>query len=329
MILGATVLGAAPTAHAARPDACFTQSVANPVPGESVTFDSSCSRDRDSDGRITGRAWDTDDDGRYDDFPNDVSITVQFPAPGTYEVKLGVVDDDGDKDTEARTVRVNAVPSPSFANEPAAPRPGDTVTFISTSSDSDGTIVSYEWALDADGAFDDGTGTSVSRAFPAAGSYTVSLRVTDDHGAQAVATRTIEVAQPDATFPAAPQPPRLLDPFPTVRIRGRTTTRGVNLSLFQVRGPVGSIVKLRCSGRRCAAKRMSARIKSRSAVGSVRFKRLERTLTAGTVLRVYVSQPGLIGKYTRFRIRRLALPLRTDRCLMPGSTKPVTCPGSS
>ena len=197
-------------------------------------------------------------------------------------------------------------------------------------------------------------------SFPAAGLHVVGLRATDNSGGTATATDTIQVGEapviPDDTTPRdqpAPgdifdtstpvgsvppvvpvvpdvpvEPLRWLDPFPTVRIRGRTTTSGVRLSLFTVRAPAGSTVKLRCAGSSCTKKSMSETVKSRAAAGNVRFKRVERTLRAGTVLQVYVSQRGLVGKYTRFKIRRLALPVRTDRCLMPGSTKPVGCPRS-
>jgi hypothetical protein len=61
-------------------------------------------------------------------------------------------------------------------------------------------------------------------------------------------------------------------------------------------------------------------------VATLRFKALERTLPAGTRVQVTVTRRGLVGKYTRFRIRRLQLPVRTDRCVMPGSKRPSACP---
>jgi hypothetical protein len=44
-------------------------------------------------------------------------------------------------------------------------------------------------------------------------------------------------------------------------------------------------------------------------------------------IEVYVTKPGMIGKFTRFTIRKGKAPSRIDRCLMPGSTKPVRCSG--
>jgi hypothetical protein len=134
--------------------------------------------------------------------------------------------------------------------------------------------------------------------------------------------------------PAAPplppvQPPlRLLEPFPVVRMRGRTTPRGARLSLFTIRGPHGATAKVRCKGRGCPAKRMRAKIKTKSRKGAraIRFRRLERFLRAGIELRVTVTKPGTVGKYTRIRIRRMKLPVRVDRCVRPGSAKPTACP---
>jgi hypothetical protein len=34
----------------------------------------------------------------------------------------------------------------------------------------------------------------------------------------------------------------------------------------------------------------------------------------------------MVGKYTRIRIRKLAVPVRSDRCLLPDSPKPTACP---
>jgi hypothetical protein len=59
----------------------------------------------------------------------------------------------------------------------------------------------------------------------------------------------------------------------------------------------------------------------------VRIRRLEgRLLRAGSVLRVFVSSVDDVGKYTRFRIRGGKPPLRRDRCILPDSLSPISCP---
>jgi len=94
--------------------------------------------------------------------------------------------------------RCNRDPKPAFDANESYPEPGETVEFDGTqSSDSDGSIVSYDWD------FDDGTTTSgdvVTHSF-SEGTHTVELNVTDDEGASETTTETIEVA-PD-TAPTA------------------------------------------------------------------------------------------------------------------------------
>lgn len=95
--------------------------------------------------------------------------------------------------------RCNRDPEPSFDANESSPEPGETVEFdASPTSDSDGSIVSYEWD------FDDGNATSgdfVTHNF-SEGTYTVELNVTDDEGASEITTKTIEVA-PDTAPTAA------------------------------------------------------------------------------------------------------------------------------
>jgi PKD repeat protein len=70
----------------------------------------------------------------------------------------------------------------------------------SASSDSDGTVVSYEWA------FGDGTavsGATVEHAYAQPGTYTVTLTVTDDDGASASDSTTVAVTTPNAPPTAA------------------------------------------------------------------------------------------------------------------------------
>jgi PKD repeat protein len=88
----------------------------------------------------------------------------------------------------------NTAPTASFTAGGTSVEIGDPVAFDATgSSDSDGSIESYEWA------FDDGTTATsqqVDHAFGSAGTYEVTLTVTDDDGATATATETVTVTDP-------------------------------------------------------------------------------------------------------------------------------------
>ncbi|CCE74741.1 conserved hypothetical protein [Clavibacter nebraskensis NCPPB 2581] len=71
----------------------------------------------------------------------------------------------------------------------------------STSTDADGTVASYAWAF-GDGTT--GTGKTATHAYAAAGTYAVSLTVTDDKGlASAKKDGTVTVTAPVVTPPAA------------------------------------------------------------------------------------------------------------------------------
>jgi hypothetical protein len=112
----------------------------------------------------------------------------------------------------------------------------------------------------------------------------------------------------------------MLRPFPIVRIRGYFKRGGVRVTLLSVNAPSSAQVAARCVGSGCPVH--SVRVASAPA----RLRAFERFLPAGTVLQVRVTSAGRIGKYASFVIRAHAAPLRNDRCLMPGKSKPGPCP---
>jgi hypothetical protein len=91
----------------------------------------------------------------------------------------------------------NQPPSASFTASPNPVVAGGTVTFDgSASSDpEDGDVASYAWDLDGNGSFETATGTTATtqKTFPTAGTFTVSLRVTDSQSATNVTSRTVTV----------------------------------------------------------------------------------------------------------------------------------------
>ena len=61
----------------------------------------------------------------------------------------------------------------------------------------------------------------------------------------------------------------------------------------------------------------------------LRFRKAERSFLAGTLITVTVTRPGYIGQHTSIKVRKdLRRYIRKDRCLPPGSGKPVACPDS-
>lgn len=87
----------------------------------------------------------------------------------------------------------NQPPVASFSFSPASPSVSEWVRFDATSSDdTDGPVVSYSWNF-GDGSTD--SGMMVYHRFTTAGTYTVTLRVTDDAGASNTTTQTVHVSR--------------------------------------------------------------------------------------------------------------------------------------
>jgi len=78
---------------------------------------------------------------------------------------------------------------------------GETVTFLGTATDADGTIASHQWD------FGDGSGASVedpgAHTYASAGRYTVTYRVTDDDGATSPTARVVITVVPNQAPTAA------------------------------------------------------------------------------------------------------------------------------
>ncbi len=278
--------------------------------------------------------WDLDEDGVYTDDTGPTARRI-FHNVRTYDVGVRALDVNLAVVGEAHaqvTVNAPAPPDASLVFFPSAPVAGLPVTFVSTSVDPDDPIPASaeRWDLDGDGVFDDATGASATVTFPVPGVYPVSLQVMTD--ATDVASLPVVVA-------AAPSVVRafsLMSPFPVVRIAGRVSRRGAKIRRLSVDAPPGSTLKIRCAGRGCPFKRTTKTVSMRAAAGAVpllpatrltRVRRLEgRTLRTRAILRVFVTRSDVIGKYTRFRIRKGKPPTRQDLCLIPGNVKPAACP---
>jgi hypothetical protein len=280
--------------------------------------------------------WDLDEDGVYDDDTGRTAPRV-FHTVRTYQIGMRILDVDLNVVDEVRKNVVvhaanNTPPTASFVFFPSAPVAGMPISLVSTSVDPDSALPAsaLRWDLNADGLFDDAIGPSATVTYPAAGLYQVSLQVTTN--ANHVASLPLVVGGAGAPVRAF----RLMSPFPVVRIAGRTSRRGARIRRLTVDAPPGSLVKIRCAGRGCPFKSAKHTISMRAATGAApvlpatrltRIRRLEgHTLRARAILRVFVTRSDVIGKYTRFRIRKGKAPARQDSCLIPGTPKPVSCP---
>ena len=129
---------------------------------------------------------------------------------------------------------------------------------------------------------------------------------------------------PSASTTAAA--PTVMNPFPIVRIQGRLLPRGAMITRLVVSAPGGARIRAVCRGPGCP--RRSVVRRARSALLPVRLRPLERWLGVGERLRIFVTDAGAVGKYTRFTIRRGVVPARRDRCMPPSGQRPVHCPSA-
>ena len=164
-----------------------------------VSFDGSGSSD--PDGSISSYAWDLGN-GRTATGP---TASANYTQPGTYTVTLTVTDNRGATGVATKEIVVtgapNVLPSAVITTVSVAGTIPLTVNLSGgNSSDPDGSIVSYAWDL---GNGQTATGPSAQAVFTSAGSYTVTLTVTDDRGATAVQTLTIDVSEDSNIPPSA------------------------------------------------------------------------------------------------------------------------------
>jgi Tol biopolymer transport system component/PKD repeat protein len=161
--------------------------------GPTCTFDGSGSAD--PDGTITSYSW-SFGDGAGSWSATNPTATHAYKT-GTFTATLYVGDNGGAVAVQTASVSVvNASPVATFTHACRTL----TCTFDgSGSSDPDGTISNYWWTF-GDGA--NGWGATVGHAYAAAGTYTVSLTVSDNSGATTVQTTSLSLTNiaPVAAF---------------------------------------------------------------------------------------------------------------------------------
>jgi polysaccharide biosynthesis protein PslG len=127
--------------------------------------------------------------------PDCPSPPHKFDTPGRYTYH-DVGCNAGDSGCITGEIVVYVPPTASFTASPATQARGQAITFDGSGSVSPGgSITNYSWAF-GDGA--SGSGQTFSHVYTTAGTYDVTLTVTDDQGNVAIQTQQVSITVPDS-----------------------------------------------------------------------------------------------------------------------------------
>jgi hypothetical protein len=142
----------------------------------------------------------------------------------------------------------------------------------------------------------------------------------------AVGSGSVQVATGVIARRATTAALKRLSPFPTLLIDGRVAGRITRISTLRLRRvPGGATVNIACKGRGCPYRKSKVRVRKGKS-RTVALRKLQRRMREKTTVVITVRKGNTLGKYIRLRFRRAAAPSRVDRCVAPGSSKPVKCP---
>ena len=171
-----------------------------------LTVDGSGSSD--PDGTITSWAWDCDtSDGIPAAAPSgSPTFSCTYSTIGTFTIELTVTDDDGASASTTTTATITNTDPVANAGGPYSGLQNIALTLDgSASTDPDGVLVGYEWDCDVSS----GSGYSAPASVPTfvctyatTGTYTASVRVTDDSGVSDTASATVTISNQAPTAEA-------------------------------------------------------------------------------------------------------------------------------
>ncbi len=160
--------------------------------------------------------WDFDSGDGVDDWVRGPTVTHSWDSVAKYTVTLRVTDGVSTVETTKKIdVKApepeNIIPA-AYAGAEVVLKKGDSWTFLGTGTDSDGTVVAYEWDLDGNGIFDtysesDG---NLNYVFTDEGYRTLRFRVTDDRGGTGFDTVTVTVLKPEGDNNSTPGMPSFI-----------------------------------------------------------------------------------------------------------------------
>jgi len=193
-------LGVQPPAQQSVPNQAAPRQAEPPSPPPVASFTVACSglscsftdRSTDSGGRIVSRSWDFGD-GRSG---TGTQWTHTYYQGGTYTARLTITDDASRTASASQSVTAGTTSSQPPVARPGGPYSADSVVVFDgrSSSDTNGFALTYAWDF---GDGHTGTGATWAHTYNVAGTYTVTLVVTNSQGvASAPATTTATITKP-------------------------------------------------------------------------------------------------------------------------------------
>lgn len=173
----------------ADPAAAFTVSPTEPLAGTPVNVNGLTSKAAPG-RRIVAYEWDFGDGSPGANGP---TASHTYSQPGSYTIVLVVTDDLGKTGAAAEEITVKTSgPTASFTVTPGSPAVGVSAAFNASGSSAQlgRTITSYQWDF-GDGST--GTNVTTSHIYTVAGTYTVTLKVTDSAGQTGTVSRTVTI----------------------------------------------------------------------------------------------------------------------------------------
>ena len=168
----------------------FPEGMDQPVAGKPLLLNGTASTD--PDGEVVAYEWQIGDE-----VVSDEPVYTFEPEAGTVDVTLTVIDNDGATNTTVQTVDVRAAPTIEAASDVDIVEEEPAGFEVAATTDDAGEIVSYEWIVDDEVV---ASGEFAELIFDEPGEQNVTVIATDDVGATATETLTVDVEPASADF---------------------------------------------------------------------------------------------------------------------------------
>jgi PKD repeat protein len=215
---------------------------ASPTIGTAVTLDGSQSHANTSGASITQYQWAIQNSSGGTDTLAGPTVQYTWTKAGTYPVTLTVTDSNGLTGTASTNVQIRSQAPTAVIAPPTPPNPSPGTAVLldgsqSHANTSGATITQYQWAIqNSSGGTDTLAGPTVQYTWTKAGTYPVTLTVTDSNGLTGTASTNVQITNLPPTAVIAPPVPASPTIGTAVRLDGsqsHANTSGAAITQYQ------------------------------------------------------------------------------------------------